>query len=120
VPGVIGDIPETPGPIVATAGENLEGLVHQVNLARVAVEFDLVDPAIAGRHFLDRRRQCGFDESGEGRFHANCRRLLTLKRHATNSTNKTGRFKLTAVGSFRQSDRNFTYFSRFLKRTWGG
>jgi hypothetical protein len=29
-----------------------------------------VDPAIAGRHFLGRRRKYGFDESGEGRFHA--------------------------------------------------
>jgi hypothetical protein len=111
---------KTLGPIVAAAGENLDGLVHQVNLDAVAVEFDLMDPAIAGRHFLDRRRQCRFDESGEGRFHADCRWLLTLKRHGTNSTNKTGRFKPTAVGSFRQSGRNFTCFSRFLKRTWGG
>jgi hypothetical protein len=57
VPGVVRDLPETRGPIVAAAGKNLEGLVHQVNLHAVAVEFDLVDPAIAGRHFLDRRRR---------------------------------------------------------------
>jgi hypothetical protein len=57
-------------------GENLDGLVHQVNLDAVAVEFDLVDPAIAGRHLLDRCRQRGLDESGEGRLHADRRRLL--------------------------------------------
>jgi hypothetical protein len=33
----------------------------------VAIEFDLVNPASAGLHLLDRGRQCWLDESGEGR-----------------------------------------------------
>jgi hypothetical protein len=44
------------------------------------------DSAIAGWHFLDRRGQRGLDESGEGGFHADRRRLLALKCHAKNST----------------------------------
>ena len=79
--GVGRDLAEAPGPVVAAAGEDLDGIVMDVQLHAVAVELDLVDPAIAGWHFLDRRRQRGLDESGEGRLHADCRRLLALKRH---------------------------------------
>ena len=57
-----------------------------VELDAVAAELDLVNLALAGRHLLDRGRQRWLDESGEGRLHADCRRLLALKRHAVNST----------------------------------
>jgi len=44
-----------------------------MNLNPVAVELDLMDPALARRH-LDRRRQRGFDEPRVGCFHTDCRR----------------------------------------------
>jgi hypothetical protein len=75
-----------------------------VQLDAVAVELDLVNPAIAGRHLVARGRQRGFDETGEGRLHADRRRLLALKRHATklhtkadsnwHRSNRSGREKL--------------------------
>jgi hypothetical protein len=40
-----------------------------------------MDPASAGRHPLDRRRQRGLDEAGEGRLDADRRRFFTLERH---------------------------------------
>jgi hypothetical protein len=73
---------ETLGPIVAAAGEDLDRFVYQVNLDAVTIELHLVNPAIAGGHFLGRRRQRGLDESGEGRLHADRRCLRALKRHA--------------------------------------
>ena len=85
VPGVVGDLAETIGPVVAAAGEDLDGFVGEVDLDPVAVELDLMNPALAGRHLLDRGRQRGLDESGKGRLHADRRRLFALERHATNS-----------------------------------
>jgi hypothetical protein len=72
---------EAAGPIITAAGEDLDSIVVDVQLDPVAVELDLVDPAIARWHFLDRCCQRGLDESGEGRLHADRRRLLALKRH---------------------------------------
>src|ERR1700716_1149899 len=57
-----------------------------MNLDAVAVELDLVNPALVGWHLVDRCRQRGFDESGVGCFHADCHRL---------------RFKPLLVNSFR-------------------
>jgi hypothetical protein len=49
VPGVVGDLPEAFGPVVAAAGEDLDRLVGQVDLDAVAVELDFVNPARPGR-----------------------------------------------------------------------
>jgi hypothetical protein len=81
------DLAEAPGPVIAPASEHLDGVVVDVELDAIAVELDFMDPALAGRHFLDRGGQRRLDESGEGRFHADRRRLLALKRH-----NKTPRY----------------------------
>jgi hypothetical protein len=88
VPGIVRDLPEATGPIVAAAGEDLHLLVGQVDLDAVAVELDFVNPSLAGRHLLDRGCQGRFDEAGEGRLGADRRRFSTLKRqlaklHAT-------------------------------------
>ena len=88
VPGVVGDLLEAVGPVVAPAGEYLDGLVGQMDLDAVAVELDLVDPARAGRHLLDRRCQRRLDEAREGRFDADRRRLLALEGH--NQTKRIG------------------------------
>jgi hypothetical protein len=72
--------------VLPPAGEDLYGVVVDLELDAIAVELDFMDPPIAGRHFLDRGRQRGLDESGEGRLRANCRSLFALKRH-----NKTPR-----------------------------
>ena len=50
VPGVVGDLLEAMGPVMAAPGEDLDGLVGQVDLDAVAVELDFVDPAVSGRH----------------------------------------------------------------------
>ena len=63
VPGIVGDFLETVRPVVSAAGRYLDGLVGQVNLDPVAVELDLMDPALSGRHLRDRRRQGRLDES---------------------------------------------------------
>jgi hypothetical protein len=84
--GVVTKLAEAPGPVITPPGEYLDGVVMDVELDAIAVELDLVDPAIAARHSVDRTRQRRLDESGEGRLHANRRRLLALKRHAANST----------------------------------
>ena len=111
VPGVVGDFSETLGPIVAAAGENLDRFVHQVHLDSVAVKLDFMNPPLARGDLVDRRRQRGVDESGEGRFRADCRRLLALKRHAANS-NSTDRFAW--AGSAVAARREHSEASRIL------
>ena len=81
VPSIVGDLLEALGPVVAAPGEDLDRLVGEMDLDPVAVELDLVDPAVAGRHLLDRCRQRGFDEAGKGGLDADRRRFLTLERH---------------------------------------
>jgi hypothetical protein len=51
-----------------------------MDLDAVAVELNLVNPAVAGRHLADRRRQGRLDETREGRLDADRRGLFTLKR----------------------------------------
>jgi hypothetical protein len=77
-------LPAQPAPSigqVAAAGKNLDAFIRQVELHAVTIELDLVDPASAGRHLFDRGSQRRLDESGEGRFDADCRGLFALKRH---------------------------------------
>jgi hypothetical protein len=45
VPGVVADFFESMRPIMAAPGEDLDGLVGQVNLDPVAIELDFVNPA---------------------------------------------------------------------------
>ena len=70
VPGVVGDLLEAVGPVVAAPGEDLDRLVGQVDLDPVAVELDFVDPARSGRHLVDRGRQGRLDEAGQRRLDA--------------------------------------------------
>ena len=68
VPGIVGDLLEAVGPVVAPPGEDLGRLVGQMDLDPVAVELDFVNPALSGRHLLDRGCQGRFDEAGQGAF----------------------------------------------------
>jgi len=52
-----------------------------VNLNPVAVELDLMDPAVTGWEAIDRCRQDGLNEPREGRFDAYSGSLFTLERH---------------------------------------
>ena len=72
---------ETVGPVVTAPGEYLDGLVHEMDLHPVAVELDLVEPALAARDFFDRCRQRWFGETGVRRFDADRLRVFTLERH---------------------------------------
>ena len=55
------------GPVIAATREYLGRPVAQVYLDAVAVEFDLVDPARARWHSVNRGSQCRFDEAREWR-----------------------------------------------------
>jgi hypothetical protein len=78
VPGVVSNLAATLGSVVAATGEDLDRLVSDVNLHAVAV--DLMDPALAARHFFDICRKGRFNEAGIRRLDAN--RDLALKCHA--------------------------------------
>jgi hypothetical protein len=82
VPGVVGDFAEAFCPVVAAPSEDLDGLVGEVDLHPVAVEFDLVKPAVAAGDLLGRRGEGGLDEAGVGRLDADGSRFLTLERHS--------------------------------------
>jgi hypothetical protein len=45
VPGVVSNLLEALGPIVAAAGVDFDRFVSEVDLDAVAIEFDFVDPA---------------------------------------------------------------------------
>jgi hypothetical protein len=53
VEGIVGDLLETFGPVVAAAGKNPRGFIGELQLHPVAVELDLMDPALARWHPLD-------------------------------------------------------------------
>jgi hypothetical protein len=57
-----------------------------MNLDPVAVELDLVKPALATRDLLDRRRQCRLYEARIERLRADGRRFLSLERHGLTPT----------------------------------
>jgi hypothetical protein len=63
---VLGDLLEAPGPVDPVAGKDRDFFIRDVKLDAVAVELDLVDPAITLRHPLDRGRQRRLDEAGVG------------------------------------------------------
>ena len=95
----MGDLLEAMCPIVAAPGEDLRRLVGKMDLDTVAVELDFVNPAVSGRHLLDRGCQGRFDEAGQGRLEADRRRFFTLKRHSR--TPRNSRFKLAQFEWFR-------------------
>jgi hypothetical protein len=81
VPCLVGDLPKAFGPVVTAPGENLN-LVGEMDLHSIAIEFDFVYPAFAAGHILDRCREGGLDEGGEGHLHADGRRVPMLEGHA--------------------------------------
>ena len=76
--GVGRDLLEAVGPVVASPGEDLDVLVGDVELNAVAVELDLVKPALAGRDLLGSRCESRLDEAGERGLGADGRWFLTL------------------------------------------
>jgi hypothetical protein len=78
---IAGDLLEPAGPVVAAASENRGALVGDVELDAVAVELDLMDPPLAFRHLVNRRRQGRLDEAGEGRLDADRWRFSALECH---------------------------------------
>ncbi|MCP1968276.1 hypothetical protein AB7M49_005929 [Bradyrhizobium elkanii] len=70
VPGVIGNFLEAFRPIVAAAGVYGHNFIGEMGLNAVTVEFDLMNPARAAWHLLDRRRQRRRNEAGEERLGA--------------------------------------------------
>jgi hypothetical protein len=59
VPGVVGDLLEAFGPVVPAAGEYGDGFVGEMHLDAIPVELDLMNPALAGWHAVDRGRRRG-------------------------------------------------------------
>ena len=76
VPGFVRDLLEALGPVVAAAGVDRHGFMDEMQLHPVAVELDLMDPAFAFRHLVDRRRQRRLDEAGVGRLDPDRRRFF--------------------------------------------
>lgn len=80
--GVVGDLFEAVGLVVAAPGEHLDVGILQMNLHAVAIELDRVHPAVTGRQPLDRCRQHGLDEVRDWLLlGADRRRLLALECH---------------------------------------
>ncbi len=56
---------ELVGPVLAVAGEHADGIALDRHQRAIAVELDLVHPAIAGRHVVDQRRELRLAVIGE-------------------------------------------------------
>jgi hypothetical protein len=69
---------------MAATGKHHDRSVSEVDLNTIAVEFDLLNPALAGRHLLDRRCQLRFDEARAGSLDADRGRFSSLERHKQN------------------------------------
>ena len=83
VPGVVGNLAEAVRPVVTAPREDFHRLIDEVHLDAVAVELDLVEPAFAAGHLLDRRRQCWLDEARVERLGADGWRLFALEGHGS-------------------------------------
>jgi hypothetical protein len=68
---VVGDLPETLGPVVAAPGKDLHRFIDEMDLHPVAVELDFVKPSLAGRDPLDGSRERGFNEARKRGLRAN-------------------------------------------------
>jgi hypothetical protein len=79
--GVRGNLPETPGPVIAIPCEDLDVIVDHVKLVAVAVELDLMNPSLSARHLTNLGCQGGLDKSGEGSLDAERGRFGALVRH---------------------------------------
>jgi hypothetical protein len=66
VPGIGCDLSETVGPVIAAPGEYLDSSVPEMDLDPVAIELDLMHPALARRHLADWCRQGRRDKAGVG------------------------------------------------------
>ena len=89
MPRVIGNLAQAIGPAIAAAGKDLDGIVDDVDLGSVSVEFDLVNPALARRHFIDGGGESRLYEARISRFDAGPCRVLTQKRHTATPLRKT-------------------------------
>jgi hypothetical protein len=81
MPCVVGNFLESLGPIVAAPGEHGDRRVFDVDLHPITIELDLVQPALARWHLIDRCCQRRFNEAGIIGLGAYRRRFFTLKRH---------------------------------------
>ena len=62
MPGIISNFAKAVRPVVAAAGENLDGLVCDMNLRPVAIKLDFVNPALAGGDVFYRTGKGGMYE----------------------------------------------------------
>jgi hypothetical protein len=83
VPRIGGDLFKAVGPIMAAPGEHLHRFIRDMHLHAVAVELDLMQPALAGWHPRYGCRECWRNEARKLGFNSNRRWLLTLERHDT-------------------------------------
>ncbi|MGY3696081.1 hypothetical protein ACVIGA_006161 [Bradyrhizobium sp. USDA 3240] len=88
VPGVIGDFLEAFRPVAATAGVDIHLFMGEVDLDAIAIEFDLVHPAFAAGHPVDRRSQCRRNEARKQRLDADRRRLFCAGTACLNQTER--------------------------------
>jgi hypothetical protein len=49
VPSIVGDLAETLRPVIAAPGEDLDGVIGEMDLDPKTVELDLVYPSFAAR-----------------------------------------------------------------------
>jgi len=66
VPGIVVDLPEALGPVVAAAAEHLDRSISQMELSAIAIEFDFVNPALPARELVNRGCQRGSMNPGKG------------------------------------------------------
>jgi hypothetical protein len=111
VPSIIGDFPETLGPVIAASAEYLDRDVPEMDLDAVAVELDLVEPARAAGIFSIDVASAGSMKPGNAALTPMAARFLRW--NATNKTPCTTQFKLTQLGSFRMRLELFLFFPVF-------
>jgi hypothetical protein len=68
VPGIVRDLFESIGPVVATAGEDLDRLVGKMDLDPVAVELDFVKQRVPDGTFSIEVAKAGSMNLGKGAF----------------------------------------------------
>jgi hypothetical protein len=107
VPCVGGDLLEAVGPIVAAPGEHLDLGVGEMDLDAIAVELDLVDPAIAAGRLVDRGCKRGLDKARERRLDADRRGLLALECHFSHQSQRKRQLDVVVTA--------FVAFDEFLE-----
>src|SRR5207248_1206271 len=93
--------------------------VLDVDLRPVAVELDLVNPARAARHFIDRGRQRRLDEARVPRPGADVRGFIMLQRHAYSAPQQTHAAPAETFQAAIGHCRNFSTLVRVSKKEGG-